>query len=83
MVHDRPFARCRHGLVRLADAIEEGATCVRIDLTAIVFGDVALVDVLLHAQQGPARVVLAGPMPSHLRRLFELTGTTGLFHVEA
>ncbi|MFB7234982.1 STAS domain-containing protein [Streptomyces sp. NPDC056269] len=67
----------------LADAIDEGATRVRIDLTTIAFGDVTLVDILLHAQQGPARVVLAGPLPGHLRRLFELTGTTGLFHVEA
>ncbi|MFB6633618.1 STAS domain-containing protein [Streptomyces sp. NPDC056362] len=67
----------------LADALDEGATCVRIDLTTIAFGDVSLVDTLLHARNGAAGIVLAGPLPSHLRRLFELTGTTDLFHVEA
>ncbi|MFF3775816.1 STAS domain-containing protein [Streptomyces sp. NPDC002232] len=65
-----------------ADAIDEGATCLRVDLTAIAFGDVALVDALLHAQDGPARLVLVGPLSGYLRRLFELTGTTDLFHVE-
>ncbi|MFB6634893.1 STAS domain-containing protein [Streptomyces sp. NPDC056362] len=67
----------------VADALDDGATCVRIDLTSIAFGDVALVDALLRAQGGAARIVLGGPLPGHLRRLFELTGTTGLFHVEA
>ncbi|MEE1820025.1 STAS domain-containing protein [Streptomyces sp. SP18ES09] len=67
----------------LADAIADGATCVRVDLTSITFGDIALVDTLLHAQEGPVRLALAGPLPRHVRHLLELTGTTGLFHVEA
>ncbi|MFE7513176.1 STAS domain-containing protein [Streptomyces sp. NPDC057540] len=67
----------------MTDALGEGATCMRVDLTTIAFGDVALVHTLLHIQDGPARLVLAGPLPRHLRRLLKLTGTTGLFHVEA
>ncbi|XUM02101.1 STAS domain-containing protein [Streptomyces venezuelae ATCC 10712] len=57
-----------------ADAIADGATCVRVDLTSITFGDAALGDTLPHAQEGPVRLVLAGPLPRHVRHLLELTG---------
>ncbi|MFK0230925.1 STAS domain-containing protein [Streptomyces sp. NPDC090303] len=45
----------------LADAIADGATCVRVDLTSITFGDAALGDTLPHAQEGPVRLALADP----------------------
>ncbi|MFD8211493.1 STAS domain-containing protein [Streptomyces sp. NPDC059695] len=74
---DTDSVTCLHQA--LADAIDEGATCLRVDLASIAFGDVALVDTLLRAQEGPARLVMVGPLSGYLRRLFELTGTTGLF----
>ncbi|MEU5921738.1 STAS domain-containing protein [Streptomyces sp. NPDC047141] len=56
---DTDTVTCLHQA--MADALGESATCMRIDLTTLAFGDVALVETLLHAQAGPARLVLAGP----------------------
>ncbi|MFD8205956.1 STAS domain-containing protein [Streptomyces sp. NPDC059695] len=67
----------------VADALDEGATCVRVDLTGIAFGDVSLIDTLLDVQEGPARLVLVAPLPRRLHHLFDITGTTGRFHFEA
>ncbi|MFJ3770012.1 STAS domain-containing protein [Streptomyces sp. NPDC090082] len=78
---DTDTVTCLHRA--MADALGEGATCMRIDLTTLAFGDVALVDTLLHTQAGPARLILVGPLSGCMRRLFELTDTTDLFHVEA
>ncbi|MEV8533684.1 STAS domain-containing protein [Streptomyces sp. NPDC051211] len=55
-----------------------GARRTIVDLSGVVFADSSLLHVLLSAREEHA-LVLAGPLHSQLQRLFELTGTAGLF----
>ncbi|MGW6418994.1 STAS domain-containing protein [Streptomyces sp. NPDC055055] len=66
----------------LSDARDTGADCVQLDLSAVTFGDSVFVHVLAHASTDSARLVLAGPLPGPLNRLFDLTGTTRVFHFD-
>ncbi|MEV7560896.1 hypothetical protein [Streptomyces sp. NPDC089795] len=52
------------------------ATTAIMDLTGVDFADAALLHALLDA---PQNLVLAGPLPQHLQRLLDATGTTQLF----
>ncbi|MGW6414978.1 STAS domain-containing protein [Streptomyces sp. NPDC055055] len=63
----------------LADARNDGASLIRLDLAGVTFGDSTFLNTLLRANQPPSVLVLAGPLPEHLHRLFVLTGTTSLF----
>ncbi|MEV5969612.1 STAS domain-containing protein [Streptomyces sp. NPDC051921] len=63
----------------LTDARNAGGTRVLLDLSGIAFGDSSFLHTLVTARNGPGRLVLVGPLPDHLRRLFDLTGTTRLF----
>ncbi|MFF9066071.1 STAS domain-containing protein [Streptomyces sp. NPDC014891] len=67
----------------LADAGADDATSVRLDVSGVVFGDTSVIHALLRARQGLGRLALVGPVPPQLRQLFDLTGTTPLFPVEA
>ncbi|MFI1654830.1 STAS domain-containing protein [Streptomyces sp. NPDC020472] len=66
----------------LADARNDGATRIRLDLTTVTFGDSSFLHTLVHANTAPTRLVLVGPLPRPLRHLFDLTGTTPLFHID-
>lgn len=63
-----------HLLREVLDATE-GARAI-VDVTGVVFADSALLNALLGARE---RLVLAGPVPNQLRRLFEITCTSELF----
>ncbi|WP_369149132.1 STAS domain-containing protein [Streptomyces sp. R44] len=67
----------------LADAHRDGATRIRLDLASVTFGDSSFLHVLVRAHSAFGTLVLARPLPAHLRRLFDLTGTTKMFHFEA
>ncbi|MFG3042502.1 STAS domain-containing protein [Streptomyces sp. NPDC048330] len=67
----------------LADAHDDQATSIRLDLTGVTFGDAAFLDTLVHTRQGPGRLILLGPVPPPIRRLLDLTRTTHLFHFAA
>lgn len=64
----------------LTDARNDGATRILLDLSGVTFGDSTFLNVLLTARSKPGQLTLAEPLPDHLRRLFDLTGTTRLFH---
>ncbi|KKZ70437.1 hypothetical protein VO63_28980 [Streptomyces showdoensis] len=67
------------GLVQaLADARDEGATRVMLDLSGVTFGDSTFLNVLIRTHRS-GELVLVGDSPRHLRKLFELTGTEHLF----
>ncbi|MFB6634890.1 hypothetical protein ACFCWY_33860 [Streptomyces sp. NPDC056362] len=66
----------------LADARNDGASLIRLDLSGVTFGDSTFLDTLLRANQPPPVLVLAGPLPDHLHRLFLITGTSSLFHYD-
>ncbi|MFE7513177.1 STAS domain-containing protein [Streptomyces sp. NPDC057540] len=66
----------------LADARNDGATRIRLDLTGVTFADSTFLNTLLRANRPPPALVLIGPLPHHLHRLFALTGTTTLFHYD-
>ncbi|WP_052498850.1 STAS domain-containing protein [Streptomyces vietnamensis] len=66
----------------LADARNDGATLIRLDLTSVAFGDSSFLHVLVRAHRSPGTLILTGPLPHHLRHLFVLTDTTHLFHFE-
>ncbi|MGW6414882.1 STAS domain-containing protein [Streptomyces sp. NPDC055055] len=67
----------------LSDAAAEDATCVQLDVSAVTFGDSSFLHVLVRARNDTDRLVLIGPVPHQLSRLFHLTGTTRLFHFAA
>jgi stage II sporulation protein AA (anti-sigma F factor antagonist) len=75
------FAERVHAVTRI-----DGARVV-VDLSAAVFADSATLHVLLDARRELAdrggRLVLAGPLSAGLRRLFDLTMTTGHFEFAA
>lgn len=64
----------------LADARADGATSIELDVAAVAFGDSTFLQTLVRAHHKLRRIVLVGPAPHHLRQLFDLTGTTDLFH---
>ncbi|MBM7437752.1 hypothetical protein JOC24_001135 [Streptomyces sp. HB132] len=43
------------------------------------FGDSTFLHALFEGRRGPAGLVLVGPLPFQIRRLFEITGTLRLF----
>ncbi|MEU6978961.1 STAS domain-containing protein [Streptomyces sp. NPDC046371] len=65
----------------LTDARNDGATRILLDLTAVTFGDSTFLNTLLTARNKPGQLILTGPLPDHLRHLFDLTGATRLFHI--
>ncbi|MER7948910.1 STAS domain-containing protein [Streptomyces sp. NPDC096079] len=78
---DMDSVACLHRA--LADARNDGATLIRLDLTAVTFGDSFFLHALIRAIRSPGTLILAGPLPTHLRHLFDLTDTTQLFVFEA
>ncbi|WP_234315259.1 STAS domain-containing protein [Streptomyces globisporus] len=65
----------------LTAARKAHAERILLDLADVVFGDSTFLHELVRAHRGPSRLVLVGPLPGRLRRLFELTGTYPLFHI--
>ncbi|MFK8906148.1 STAS domain-containing protein [Streptomyces sp. YS-3] len=57
-----------------------GAQRVVVDLSGCGFGDCALLTVLLRARRR-SELVLVGPLPTRIQRLFDLTGTTSAFTI--
>lgn len=64
----------------LADAGRAANVCTFLDVSHVTFGDSSFLYELLTAHGSHARLVLVGPLPSQLGRLFEITGTRRLFH---
>ncbi|MER7623123.1 STAS domain-containing protein [Streptomyces sp. NPDC126503] len=64
----------------LADAGRAASVCTFLDVSRVTFGDSSFLYELLTAHGSHPRLVLVGPLPSQLRRLFEITGTHRLFH---
>ncbi|MFC1415812.1 STAS domain-containing protein [Streptacidiphilus cavernicola] len=52
-----------------------------VDLSGIGFADCALVNLLLKARRTINHLVLAGPIPEQVHRLFQLSGTESAFTV--
>ncbi|SEB66585.1 STAS domain-containing protein [Streptomyces sp. TLI_105] len=65
----------------LTAARKAHAERILLDLADVVFGDSTFLHELVRAHRGPSRLVLVGPLPGQLRRLFEMTGTYRLFHI--
>ncbi|MET9960026.1 STAS domain-containing protein [Streptomyces sp. NPDC006326] len=65
-----------HVIEDALQATTEGRTIV--DLSHVGFADSALLHALLNAR-ADHRLVLAGPLPRHLRRLFDLSNTRRYF----
>ncbi|MFJ2060398.1 STAS domain-containing protein [Streptomyces sp. NPDC087908] len=63
----------------LTDARADGATSIKLDVAAVAFGDSTFLHVLLRAHHELQQVVLIGPVPLHLRQLFNITGTAALY----
>ncbi|MFB8087515.1 STAS domain-containing protein [Streptomyces sp. NPDC055992] len=67
----------------LTGAVEGGAVRTVVDLSGVAFADSAALHALLGGQREHTRagvpLVLAGPLESGVRRLFEVTGTSGAF----
>ncbi|MEV6551043.1 STAS domain-containing protein [Streptomyces sp. NPDC051597] len=73
--------------IETAPALEYALLCAReqrivVDLSGCGFGDCALLTVLLRARRR-GELVLAGPLPAQLQRLFDLTGATTAFTITA
>lgn len=51
------------------------------DLTEVTFADAAFVHELAATHDLPGRLVLIGPLTSPVRRLLDITGTRGRFHI--
>ncbi|MFE5964639.1 STAS domain-containing protein [Streptomyces sp. NPDC056463] len=51
------------------------------DLTEVTFADAAFVHELAATRDLPGRLVLIGPLTSPVRRLLDITGTRGRFHI--
>ncbi|MFF8513097.1 STAS domain-containing protein [Streptomyces sp. NPDC015492] len=64
----------------LTHARGEGATSIELNVVDVVFGDSTFLQVLVRAHHELNRVTLVGPVPHHLRQLFDLTGTADPFH---
>ncbi|MFJ8668826.1 STAS domain-containing protein [Streptomyces sp. NPDC093600] len=58
----------------LADCRAAGEVRTVLDLSQVEFGDSTFLHLLIAAHDQHERLVLAGPFPHHLRRLFRLTG---------
>ncbi|MEU6882479.1 STAS domain-containing protein [Streptomyces sp. NPDC046712] len=52
-----------------------------IDVSGVTFGDSSFLHVLIGAHFQQNRLTIAGPLPTELRRLFELTGTLRMFDI--
>ncbi|WP_225802693.1 STAS domain-containing protein [Streptomyces sp. NK15101] len=65
----------------LAAAEQAHAERILLDLADVVFGDSTFLHELVRAHRKAPRLVLVGPLPSQIRRLFELTGTYRLFRI--
>ncbi|WP_069174512.1 STAS domain-containing protein [Streptomyces griseus] len=67
----------------LEGAASTGGRLTVADLSGLAFADSTGLHVLLDAQRGHTeagvRLVLAGPLRTEVRRLFEVSGTTGAF----
>ncbi|BAU84424.1 hypothetical protein SLA_3516 [Streptomyces laurentii] len=63
----------------LGDARRDDAERILLDVSRVGFGDSTFLDALVEARRGPAGLVLVGPLPFQIRRLFEITGTLRLF----
>ncbi|OON80964.1 hypothetical protein B1H18_10870 [Streptomyces tsukubensis] len=55
-------------------------TTVVFDLSGLSFADSAMLHLMLH-ESVSSRVVVAGPLPVAIQRLFQATGTEGLFTI--
>ncbi|MET9434960.1 STAS domain-containing protein [Streptomyces sp. NPDC006551] len=58
----------------LAESRAAGDARTVLDLSRVGFGDSTFLHLLVAAHYQQERLVLAGPLPHHLRRLFLLTG---------
>ncbi|MER7540810.1 STAS domain-containing protein [Streptomyces sp. NPDC097704] len=65
----------------LADARHAGAQQTVLDISQVGFGGSSFLHELLAAHFSHRRLILVGPIPHQLRRLFVLTGTLRLFHI--
>ncbi|MGW6393257.1 STAS domain-containing protein [Streptomyces sp. NPDC055103] len=65
----------------LADARRQEPATTLLDLGQVAFGDSSFLHALLSAGFLPRELVLIGPIPHHLRQLFLLTGSLGMFTV--
>ncbi|MEU5715330.1 STAS domain-containing protein [Streptomyces sp. NPDC020403] len=67
----------------LEGAVGTGGRLTVADLSGLTFADSTGLHVLLNAQRGHAEagvgLVLAGPLRTEVRRLFEVSGTAGAF----
>ncbi|MEV5602488.1 STAS domain-containing protein [Streptomyces sp. NPDC052299] len=67
----------------LTGAVADGGVRTVVDLSAVTFADSAALHSLLGGQREHVKagvpLVLAGPLQSGVRRLFEVTGTVGAF----
>jgi len=67
----------------LTAAVADGGVRTVVDLSGVPFADSAALHSLLGGQREHAKaavpLVLAGPLESGVRRLFEVTGTAGAF----
>ncbi|WP_329129739.1 STAS domain-containing protein [Streptomyces sp. NBC_01476] len=71
----------------LAQAVLSAPVRTVIDLSAVPFADSSILHTLLTAQhrhrEAGGKLVLAGPFSDIVQRLFDITGTAGLFTIAA
>ncbi|MFD6346329.1 STAS domain-containing protein [Streptomyces roseolus] len=63
----------------VGDARRDDAERILLDVYQVGFWDSTFLHALVEAHRGPAGLVLVGPLPFRIRRLFEITGTLRLF----
>lgn len=61
------------------DARRDDAERILLDVSQVGFGDSTFLHALGEGRREPAGLILVGPLPSQIRRLFEITGTLRLF----
>lgn len=70
---------CLYSALREIPQTPSGRTII--DVSEVAFGDSAFLHALIRAHFQPPILIIAGSLPSELRRLFQLTGTLRMFNI--